>query len=112
MKPRSSWSIFNSAPRLVHRFVRRPADQRHRLEPSWVRQEGLLDGADAVVHLAGAGIGEGRWTAERKRRILDSRVQSTVAVAEAFATTPRRPRVLLQASAVGYYGSRGDETRA
>ncbi len=69
----------------------------------------LLAGADAVVHLAGEGIADGRWTAERKRRIRDSRVESSAAVAAAIAAAEPRPRVLVQASAVGYYGARGDE---
>lgn len=68
----------------------------------------LLDGVDAVVQLAGAGIGDGRWTEERKRLIRDSRVRSSAAVAEALAE-PGAPRILVQGSAVGYYGARGDE---
>lgn len=68
----------------------------------------LVAGADALVHLAGANIGDGRWTAARKQLIRDSRVTSSEAVAEALRT-PGGPSVLIQASAVGYYGSRGDE---
>lgn len=68
----------------------------------------ILAGADAVVHLAGAGIGDQRWTEERKRLIRDSRVRSTAALSEAFAAAADRPGTLLQASAVGFYGSRGD----
>lgn len=68
----------------------------------------ILTGADAVVHLVGESIGEGRWTEERKRRIRDSRTRSTAALAEAFAGVVDPPEVLLQGSAVGYYGSRGD----
>jgi uncharacterized protein (TIGR01777 family) len=68
----------------------------------------LLAGGDAVVHLAGANIGEGRWTERRKRLIVDSRVRSSAAVAEALAAADA-PRVLIQASAVGYYGARADE---
>ena len=67
-----------------------------------------LAGADAVVQLAGANIGAGRWTAERKRLIRDSRVRSSRAIAEALAEDGM-PRVLVQGSAVGYYGARGDE---
>lgn len=69
----------------------------------------VVNGADAVVNLAGESIADGRWTAARKARILDSRVlatQSLVAAARAAATPPR---VLINASAVGYYGSRGAE---
>ncbi|MFQ5349330.1 MAG: TIGR01777 family oxidoreductase [Thermoanaerobaculia bacterium] len=62
-----------------------------------------------MVHLAGEGIADGRWSAERKRRIRDSRVESSAAVAAAIAAAEPRPAVLLQASAVGFYGPRGDE---
>jgi uncharacterized protein (TIGR01777 family) len=67
-----------------------------------------LDGFDAVVHLAGEPI-LGRWTTAKKRRIRTSRLGSTALVAEALASLPRRPRVLVCASASGYYGDRGDE---
>ncbi len=69
----------------------------------------LVAGADAVVHLAGEGIADGRWSDERKRRIRDSRVDSSTAVAAAMAAAEPRPGVLLQASAVGYYGAGGAE---
>lgn len=70
---------------------------------------GRLEGVDAVVHLAGAGIGDRRWTDERKRVILDSRVRGTELVAGALAALDRPPGVLVSASAVGYYGLHGDE---
>ena len=69
----------------------------------------LLEGADAIVNLAGENIGAGRWTAERKSRILQSRLDAGRAVVEAVTQTVRKPRVVVQASAVGYYGPRGDE---
>ena len=69
----------------------------------------LVADAHGVVHLAGEGIADGRWSAERKRRIRDSRVISSAAVAAAIAAAEPRPAVLLQGSAVGYYGDRGDE---
>ena len=69
----------------------------------------LVDGAKAVINLAGAGIGDKRWTAARKDLILDSRLQSTRAVVEAIQNAHQKPEVLLQASGVGFYGSRGDE---
>lgn len=68
-----------------------------------------LEGVDAVVHLAGEGIGEKRWSDEQKRRIRDSRVRGTAALAAAIASREHKPRVFVSASAVGYYGSRGDE---
>jgi uncharacterized protein (TIGR01777 family) len=69
----------------------------------------LLDESTAIVHLAGESIAEGRWTAEKKRRIRDSRVVSGQAVMDAIREAPARPRVLIQSSAVGYYGPHGDE---
>ncbi len=69
--------------------------------------EALRD-ADAVVHLAGENVAQ-RWTAESKRRILESRVAGTRSLVEALRKLPRRPAALICASAVGYYGSRGDE---
>ncbi|HVT40701.1 MAG TPA: TIGR01777 family oxidoreductase [Gemmatimonadaceae bacterium] len=81
----------------------------------WNPDEARLDGAsledvDAVVHLAGAPIGE-RWTAARKVAIRESRVRGTQLIARTIAALPpgRRPRVLVCASGVGFYGSRGDE---
>jgi uncharacterized protein (TIGR01777 family) len=65
----------------------------------------MLDGADAVVHLGGANIAEGRWTRARKREIRDSRVVGTERLAQALAAMARRPTVLVSASAVGYYGA-------
>ena len=69
----------------------------------------LLDGETAIVHLAGDSVAAGRWTEEKKRRIRDSRVQSGGAVMAAIRQAKSRPRVLLQGSAVGYYGACGDE---
>jgi uncharacterized protein len=68
-----------------------------------------LEGIDAVVHLAGEGIGEHRWTDEQKRRIRDSRVRGTAVLAAAVASRERKPHVLVSASAIGYYGDRGSE---
>jgi uncharacterized protein len=68
---------------------------------------GALDGVDAVVHLAGAGVGDKRWTAAYKREIRDSRVRGTDAVARACAASADPPRVLVSASATGYYGDTG-----
>ncbi|MBI5852169.1 MAG: TIGR01777 family protein [Planctomycetes bacterium] len=68
------------------------------------------DGADAVVHLAGENIAAGRWTAARMRRIRDSRVEGTRLLAAGLATLERAPATFVQASAIGIYGDRGDET--
>ena len=69
---------------------------------------GALDGIDAVVHLAGENIAGGRWTAARKARIRDSRVDGTRRLSEALAALDTPPRVLVAASAIGFYGDRGD----
>jgi uncharacterized protein (TIGR01777 family) len=74
---------------------------RGQLDPS------ALEGLDATVHLAGEPIGV-RWTAARKRRILESRVRGTRLLAETLARLARPPRVLVSASGVGIYGNRGD----
>jgi uncharacterized protein (TIGR01777 family) len=72
----------------------------------WRRE---LDGADAVVNLAGASVGGKRWSTAWKKEILDSRIDSTSALVQAMAAAPRKPRAFVSASAVGYYGPRGDE---
>lgn len=69
----------------------------------------LADGAGAVVNLAGENIGSSRWSDERKRRIFNSRVNAGQAVVQAVERAKVKPRVVVQASAVGYYGPRGDE---
>lgn len=97
----------------VTRLVRRPA--RASDEITWQPTEGRLDpaavaAADAVINLAGAGIGDKRWTARYKSLLRSSRVDSTGTIARAIAQLPDgdRPRTLLQASAVGWYGDAGD----
>ncbi len=69
----------------------------------------LVEGASAVVNLAGDSLSSGRWTSRKKARILKSRTDAGRAIAEAIRSAVAKPRVLLQASAVGYYGSRGEE---
>ena len=66
--------------------------------------------ADAIVNLAGENIGEGRWTDARKRRLIDSRLDATRALVEAIHGQPARRRTFINASAVGFYGDRGDES--
>src|SRR6185369_7896804 len=68
----------------------------------------LVAAADVVINLAGENIGQ-RWTNERKRRMVASRLDATNALVEAMKSAPPRPRTFISASAVGYYGSRGDE---
>jgi uncharacterized protein len=80
-------------------------DPTGRLDP------GALDGVDAVIHLAGDNVASGRWNQSKKRKILESRTIPTRNLAEAIAAMPveRRPKVLVSASAIGFYGDRGDE---
>lgn len=101
----------------VVRLVREAAAQGVHWNPA----EGEIDadkleGFDAVVHLAGENISEGRWSEAKKARIRDSRVDSTRLLAGALAKLKKKPRVLVCASAIGFYGDRGnrklDETAA
>jgi uncharacterized protein (TIGR01777 family) len=69
----------------------------------------LIDGADAIVNLAGESIASGRWTAARKRRLESSRLEPTRALGMAIQQATSPPQALLSASAIGYYGSRGDQ---
>jgi len=83
-------------------------------EIRWDPAAGLIDrsgleGVDGAVHLAGAGIGDRRWTATRKREILESRSGGTELLSRALADLTPRPAVLVSGSAIGYYGERGDE---
>jgi uncharacterized protein len=98
----------HEALRLVRRAPRAAG------ELLWAPDTGEIDaaglaGVDAVVHLAGEGIAEGRWTAARKLRLRTSRIGPTRLLAQTLAGLARRPTVLVSASAVGYYGNRGDE---
>ena len=99
----------------VFALVRRAPDDDTEVE--WYPERGSLalarlEGMDAVVHLAGESIAEGRWTNERKRSIRESRVKGTTVLSEALANLKHLPQTLLCASAIGYYGDRGDEVLA
>ena len=77
-------------------------------KPSQPIDPGLVNGFDAVIHLAGENV-FGRWTPRKKAAIRDSRVQGTRNLSQALAQAAQKPRVLLAGSAIGFYGSRGDE---
>ncbi|MGD9935272.1 MAG: TIGR01777 family oxidoreductase [Dehalococcoidia bacterium] len=77
-------------------------------DTGWFR-EGGLEGVEAVIHLAGAGIADKRWNESRKAELLESRVKGTRLLVDHLATLTKKPAVLLSSSAVGFYGSRGDE---
>ncbi len=96
----------HEAWRLVRGGAAGPGELDWDPRPGWSGE--ALRGFDAVVHLAGSNIAAGRWTPARKREIAASRVDSTRSLARALAGPGHGPRVLLAASATGFYGSRGD----
>ena len=95
----------------VVRLVRRPAGAPD--EVTWDPKAGTVDldamaGVEGVIHLAGAGVGDHRWTDDYKREILDSRVDGTHTIVNAMLALDPKPRVLVSASAIGWYGDTGD----
>ena len=94
----------------VTRLVRKAAGGPDQViwDPSRPVPPELVSGFEAVIHLSGESI-VGRWTEAKKQRIIESRVQGTGHMAQALAKAAQRPRVFVSASAVGYYGNRGDE---
>jgi len=105
--------FFTTGGHIVHTLVRRVPfpekdesfwdPEKKKLDPS------VFDGADAVIHLAGEHIGEGRWTDEKKRIIIESRTKGTSLIADTISKLSSPPPVLICASAIGYYGNRGDK---
>ena len=96
---------------VVVRLVRRPAAAPD--EVTWDPTRGTVDlanlqGIDAVINLAGAGVGDHRWTDAYKKEILDSRVNATRTIATAMTQLDKAPSVLVSASAIGWYGDTGD----
>ena len=96
----------------VVRLVRR--QPRDSAEIQWDPKRGDVDlaglqGVQAIVHLAGAGVGDHRWTDAYKREIRDSRVLGTATIAKAAAALDPKPETLVSGSAIGYYGDRGEE---
>ena len=106
-------SFLTNAGHDVLRLVR-SAPKSDGSEVHWDPESGRIDnagleGMDAVVHLAGENIGAGRWTRDRKARIFDSRVKGTRLLCESLANLAQPPKVLVSASAIGYYGDRDEE---
>jgi uncharacterized protein len=107
----------HTVTRLVRGATHPPNGETRVTEVSWDPVAGSVDREaldrvgpfDGVVNLAGAGIGDRRWSPSRKQVILDSRVSATSTLVEALAHLHATPPVLVNASAVGYYGDRGDE---
>jgi uncharacterized protein (TIGR01777 family) len=98
-----------------HEVIRIVRDKAAESDVVWNPKERSIDadkleGVEAVVHLAGAGVGDHRWSASYKQEILSSRIDGTTVLAEAMAQLAHPPAVMVSASAVGYYGSRGNET--
>lgn len=109
------YAFLSTGGHAVHRVVRgRPDPARPHADIAWDPARGTIDaaafeGVDAVIHLAGASVAE-RWTDAQRRAIRESRVQGTSLLARTLAGLDAKPRVLVSASAVGWYGDRGDET--
>jgi uncharacterized protein (TIGR01777 family) len=99
--------------RLVRPGTPAKEDSNNGFQVAWNPATGELGGAavgaDAVVNLAGASIADGRWSAARKAELRSSRIDTTRALVAALAKMNARPRVLVSASATGFYGNRGDE---
>ena len=96
--PRKGIGLGSALLRLVQWDARTPGE--------WYAE---LDGSDAVINLSGESIGQKRWTPDQKSRILSSRIDATNAIVGAIGAAARKPRVLINASAVGYYGDAGDD---
>jgi uncharacterized protein (TIGR01777 family) len=97
---------------LLVRRPPRPGSAEIRWDPTGAPDAGLFEGFDAVIHLAGESIASSNWSEDKKARILNSRVQGTATLAASLARMTRPPRVVVAASAIGYYGDRGDESLA
>ncbi len=94
--------------RILTRSPRQPGE--FRWDPiNAAIDEAALEGIDAVVNLAGAGIADKRWTPRRKQLIVESRVQAARVLADAFARTGHKPQAYISASAIGYYGNSGEK---
>ena len=102
---------FAAANIQVLKLVRRPVATA--TEIRWDPVQGvenlaLLENLDAVVHLAGAGVGDKRLSSEYKKQIRDSRIQGTQTIARSLAALTDKPKVLISASAIGWYGDTGE----
>jgi len=91
--------------------TRRPSDSKEMLtwDPPDLIPQDVISNFDAIINLAGEPIAPGRWTKEKKGRILSSRINTTRALVESIKNAGAKPKALISASAVGYYGAHGDE---
>lgn len=94
--------------KLVRKSERLNSDERFWDPAKGIIQIEDLQDVDAVINLAGDNISNGRWTEEKKKRIFDSRIKSTKLLCEALSILDQPPKVLISASAIGFYGDRGD----
>jgi len=95
--------------RLVRRPIKEGANELFWNPDTGKLDSSILEGFDAIIHLGGEGIGDKRWSSRRKKVIRDSRVVSTTLLSEAISSLEEKPEVFLLASAIGWYGDRGDE---
>ena len=107
-------SRLETAEMEVKQLTRQNVDEEDEKRINWHPESGTLDaeqieGFRVVVHLAGENVADESWTEEKKRRIMDSRVTSATLLCRVLAHLKEKPRMLICASAVGYYGNRGDE---
>ncbi|HEU4477037.1 MAG TPA: TIGR01777 family oxidoreductase [Pyrinomonadaceae bacterium] len=96
----------------IYRLVRHAPNSESEIEWSPDRYSiaiSRIEGFDAVYHLAGESIASGRWNEEKKKKIRESRTKGTKLLADALANLAQPPKTLISASAIGYYGDRGDE---
>ena len=96
----------------IFRLVRHYPDAPDQIEWSPERYSialSMIEGFDAVIHLAGESIAEGRWSDEKKKRIRESRVRGTKLLGDALSNMTQPPKTFISASAIGYYGDRGEE---
>lgn len=99
----------------IYRLVRHAPNSESEIEWSPERYSiaiSRIEGFDAVYHLAGESIASGRWNENKKRKIRESRTKGTKLLSDALANLSRPPQTLISASAIGYYGNRGDELLA
>ena len=95
--------------RLVRRDTRESSNELYWNPESGELDAAILEGFDAIIHLGGEGIGDKRWSVKRKALIRDSRVDSTRLLSEAIHSLNNKPECFILASAIGWYGSRGEE---
>lgn len=110
---RSTTKVLTDAGHSIICLVRQETNDPN--EIFWDPKKGIiaaekLEGVDAVIHLAGENVASGRWTEEKKQEIRESRVRGTKLISETIANLNNKPKIFLVASAIGFYGERGEET--